>query len=270
MTADGHRSGCDGGHGSPLQLRAELGDRGLPYRSRFCYIHSMLPEHRSFVIRGEDGQEYGPVDLKELRDWVQENRAGIGTEVRRDEPSAAWHPWQTYPELVALLAEVQVTSPVPEQAAVVLAPYLRRIVAFALDIFLAALLAYPLVYLLSMETGIPDLEERFLLAALHPELQQPQDVMTYGMIGNLISNGMLLLYFTGFLAAHGQTPAKAIFRLRVVDANGSKPTLLKSLFRALVLLLSMSLLCLPLTYVFFNPQRRALHDIIAGTWVVEA
>src|SRR5271156_1050378 len=99
----------------------------------------MLPENPTFVIRGDDGQEYGPVDLQELREWVQENRAGLGTEVRRDEPNASWHPWQNFPELIALLAEVHVTSPVPGQPALVIAPLWRRLAAFVLDFILAVI-----------------------------------------------------------------------------------------------------------------------------------
>ena len=99
----------------------------------------MLPEKHSFWIRGEDGQEYGPVDLDELRDWVQENRAGLGTEVRLDEPGAPWNPWQNYPELVALLAEVHVTSPVPGQPGLVIARLGRRMAAFALDLVLISI-----------------------------------------------------------------------------------------------------------------------------------
>src|ERR1035441_8580028 len=100
----------------------------------------MLPEKNSFWIRGDDGQEYGPVDLNGLRDWVQENRAGLGTEVRLDEPDAPWHPWQNYPELVALLAEVHVTSPVPGQPGMVIASVGRRVIAFALDLILISIL----------------------------------------------------------------------------------------------------------------------------------
>src|SRR5476651_1741553 len=107
----------------------------------------MLPENHSFWIRGDDGQEYGPVDLDELRDWVRENRAGLGTEVRLDElnADAPWHPWQNYPELVALLAEAQATSPVPGQPGLVIAPIWRRAVAWMMDIMLLAILLNPVV-----------------------------------------------------------------------------------------------------------------------------
>ena len=86
----------------------------------------------------------------------------------------------------------------------------------------------------------------------------------------MISDVVLALYFTGFHAAHGQTPAKALLRLRVVDSSGQKPGLAKALLRALALIFSMSLFFIPLVYAFLNPQRRTLHDFVAGTYVVKA
>jgi uncharacterized RDD family membrane protein YckC len=235
----------------------------------------MLPETHSFLIRGEDGQEYGPVNLEELRDWVQENRAGLGTEVRLDEPNAPWHPWQNYPELVALLAEVHVTSPVPGQPGLVLAPVWRRMIAYGLDLILAFGWYLPIFMTVAL-TCLPDFCVRYALyinamsVAPQPTFA-PFELLSYeqvtiGMIFNLV----LALFFTGFHIAHGQTPAKALLRLRVVDQFGQKPGPLKAFLRAFVMICSMSLLFLPIAYAFFNPQRRALHDFIAGTYVVEA
>jgi uncharacterized RDD family membrane protein YckC len=229
----------------------------------------MLPENPSFLIRGEDGQEYGPVDLAELRDWVQENRAGIGTDVRLAEPNAIWQPWQRYPELVALLAEVQVTSPIPGKPGLILAPLGRRMAAFALDLVLISILATPVLLTLAI-IFLPDWFVQYVVVTSQPPFTPPDLPLYPKLFANLLSDLMLALYFSGFHAAHGKTPAKALFRLRVVDSSGQKPDLLKSALRALVLIFSMGLLFLPLTYAFFNPQRRALHDFIAGTYVIEA
>jgi uncharacterized RDD family membrane protein YckC len=230
----------------------------------------MLPENNDFFVRGEDGEEYGPVGLDELRSWVTENRAGLGTEVRRDAPGAQWNPWQNYPELVALLAEVHVTSPVPGIPGLAIAPAGRRIGAFVLDLILINILAYPLLYVVKTTSGIPNLEEQFMQLLFQPENPVSPEVVFYAVISNLISYTVMALYFAGFHAIHGQTPAKGLLRLRVVDQSGAKPGPLKAFFRALVLILSMSLFGLPLVYAFFNPQRRALHDLVANTYVVEA
>lgn len=229
----------------------------------------MLPESRSFYIRGDDGVEYGPADLVELREWVKENRAGLGTEVRRDDVNGSWDTWQSYPELVALLAEVHVTSPVPGVPGLALAPFGRRVLAFGLDFILAAILATPLIFVLALGSGIPDLQREAFYFMTHPEEPAPDAILLYAKIGNLISSTILFLYFAGFIAAHGRTPSKSIFRIHVVDQFGMKPNVLRSAVRAIVLLFSMNILFIPLVWAFFNPQRRALHDYVAGTYVVE-
>lgn len=227
----------------------------------------MLPENRSFFIRGEDGEEYGPVDLDELRDWVRENRAGLGTEVRFDEPGAPWQPWQEYPELIALLAEVHVTSPVPGLPEAVLAPLWRRLVAWVIDIMFLAILLNP--FQLLLDHVIPMNE--ILQATANPALLQTMPTpMLYQVAAFIIlDNACLVLYFTICHATYGKTPAKALLRIRVVDPNGHKPTALKAFIRALALVFSVNLL-FPLLYVFLNPQRRALHDLVANTCVVES
>jgi len=201
---------------------------------------------------------------------VRENRAGLGTDVKRDEPGAAWQPWQTHPELVALLAQAHATALPPGPLGLVIAPMGRRMLAFALDFFLASLLSMPPAYVLASLSGYPDLEMRYLAAAFQPDQAAPPNIVFYGLLTQVISQVVFVLYFAGFIAAHGQTPGKSLFRLRVMTAAGQKPYFVKALVRALVLAFSTNLLFLPMIYAFFNPQRRALHDLIAGTCVVEA
>ncbi len=220
------------------------------------------------MVRGDDGLEYGPVDLDELREWVRENRAGLGTDVRLDETGASWHPWQSYPELVALLAEAHATSPVPGIPGLVLAPMGRRIAAFALDLVLIFFIWTPVWTALAFAL-MPDFLGEVVAASL-AHLTPPQMPLHDYVITSLVFDSIVAFYFGGFQAAHGQTPAKALLRLRVVDQFGQKPSLVKSLLRALVLVFCMGLFFLPLAYAFLNPQRRALHDFVADTCVVEA
>lgn len=229
----------------------------------------MLPENRTFLIRGDDGEEYGPVDMAELREWVQENRAGLGMVVRLDEPGSLWQPWQYYPELVALLAEARITSPVPNQPGLVIAPLGKRILAGAADLVLAYFLMIPIFIVLTLVYA-PDWYIQFTLALVRAQNSMPPAPFDYMLLVNLILHMGLAAYMAGFHAAHGQTPAKAILHLRVVDQNGEKPRFTRSLLRGLILVFSLSLYGIPLTYAFFNPQRRTFHDFIAGTYVVEA
>ncbi len=229
----------------------------------------MLPENRAFIIRGDDGEEYGPVDMDALREWVRENRAGLGTVVRQDEPGALWQPWQYYPELVTLLAEAHATSPVPGQPGLVIAPMRKRILACLIDLILSYILVVPILFIVTLIYA-PDWYIQCTLALARAQTPLPEAPFRYGLFVTLLSQLGLMLYMAGFHATHGKTPAKAIFRIRVVDQNGNKPSFTKSVLRALAMVVSLSFYGIPIAYAFFNPQRRAFHDFVAGTYVVEA
>jgi uncharacterized RDD family membrane protein YckC len=229
----------------------------------------MLPENPMFLVRGDDGQEYGPVGLDELRDWVQENRAGLGTEMKRDEPNGTWQPWQNYPELIALLAEVSVTSPVAGLPSVALAPLGRRVLAFLLDLIASYVLFLPIILVLAF-AFLPDWLIQSAVAASrvpYVPVEPPPQVET---IFQSCYAFVLLVYFGVYLAVYGRTPGQALLRLRVIGPDGQKPSPLRALARTLALVFSIFVCFLPMTFAFFNPQRRALHDLIAATCVVEA
>jgi uncharacterized RDD family membrane protein YckC len=228
----------------------------------------MLPENPTFFVRGDDGLEYGPVDLAELREWVQENRAGIGTDVKRDEPNAPWQPWQSHPELVALLAEVTGTTPPVGPVADVIAPMGRRTLAFVLDFLLISILATPILAVCAF-LFLPDWVSQYQVAVTTPPFIPPELPSAAEGVADVVADAVFVLYFTLFQAIHAMTPAKQLFRLRVVDAEGHAPNFVQAFWRSVVLIFSMNLLFLPMLYAFLNPQRRALHDIIAGTYVVE-
>ena len=231
-----------------------------------------MSDNDGYWVRGEDGGEYGPVELAELREWVGENRVGLGTEVRLDAPEGLWRPWQYYPELVALLAEVGILglpSDVP-----VLAPVGRRAAAFFLDLvlsFVLVLILWLMIYwLLPAETiGRMILYTQAVLQDLPPP-PTPTFPRWFEVWANVIFIGVPALYYTGFHAVHGRTPAKSIFRIQVTDAQGRKPAFGRALIRALILVISVYFFYgIPLLYAFFNPQRRALHDLASDTYVVE-
>jgi uncharacterized RDD family membrane protein YckC len=235
------------------------------------YKTGMLPQKREFLIQGEDGTEYGPAGLEELRDWVRENRAGLGSFVRLDEPGAIWEPWQHYPELVALLAEAKATS---RGAGLTIAPLGRRVLAGIADVVLGYILALPIifvVFVISLIT-VPDLPGQMIQFYLHPQNPVPEPLVIYLVeVSNLIYCGVLTLYMAGFQAAHGRTPAKALMHLRVAAPDGGNPPLIRSLLRGLLFSLSVIYLyCFPLLYLMLSPHRRAFHDYAADTCVVEA
>ena len=235
-----------------------------------------MAESTAYFVRGDDGEEYGPVGLAELREWVAENRVGLGTSVRSDAPESRWSAWQHYPELVALLAEVRAVG--GPSALPVLAPMVRRIGALICDLFLSLLLALGTLAIayafLPREVVLQQAQFwiQFYEAnaqGLNPTGEPPALPEWYMIAGEVISFVLPLLYFTCFNAAHGRTPGKSILHLQVVDGQGRKPSFRMALVRGLILMVCVKLWGIPLIYAFFNPQRRALHDIAAGTYVVE-
>jgi uncharacterized RDD family membrane protein YckC len=77
-----------------------------------------------------------------------------------------------------------------------------------------------------------------------------------------------LAYFAGSWAVTGATPGMALFGLRVVRPDGTAAPVLAAVIRALTFPLSLALFGLGFLGILFQRQRRALHDLLAGTAVV--
>ena len=61
---------------------------------------------------GADGQQYGPVNIDQIRQWIAENRLRADTLVQA-EGSLDWKPLHTFPELAAELKSVPPTITPP-------------------------------------------------------------------------------------------------------------------------------------------------------------
>lgn len=92
-------------------------------------------------------------------------------------------------------------------------------------------------------------------------------------LGSLLMRAAPFLVMSGlyvflFSTLTGSTPGQKLLRLRVVDARGEPPPA----WRAAVRLLGLGLGLLPAAlgplWAVFDMERRALHDHLAGTWLV--
>lgn len=75
-------------------------------------------------------------------------------------------------------------------------------------------------------------------------------------------------YFGGSWGFTGRTLGMALLGLKVVRPDGSRASVPSIVVRTLVFSLSVALLGLGFLFILFHSQRRALHDLIAGTAVV--
>ena len=67
-----------------------------------------------------------------------------------------------------------------------------------------------------------------------------------------------------------RAPGKRLLGLMVIDVYGERPGLARTLLRTSGYLVSAALFSLGFLWIGFDRERRALHDWLAGTYVVLA
>jgi uncharacterized RDD family membrane protein YckC len=140
------------------------------------------------------------------------------------------------------------------------APFVRRATAFLIDLALINILGFclALAALYGMALGLwqsgQSLPSRELVFSLAEYAAAAWPLLVTGYFG----------YFTG---QGGQTPGKMALRIMVVTTQHTAIGLLQAWWRSLIVCAS-----LPVFAVFviavFTPQKRALHDYLAGTRVI--
>lgn len=104
----------------------------------------------------------------------------------------------------------------------------------------------------------------------------PQDAtyeQTLNLLNSLFSYVILLkiIYQTFFVWYYGATPGKIVFKIRVISTiDLENPSLIYSLNRAIVRIISESLFYVGFLWALTNPKRETWHDKVAKTLVVNA
>jgi uncharacterized RDD family membrane protein YckC len=148
------------------------------------------------------------------------------------------------------------------------AGFWRRSLAAALD----GLLLLPLVLLFGGVTSalaghaLPRLAELGFGYVVHLAV----DGGLAGRVALAVAVVVALLYETLFLSTTGQTPGMRLVGLRVIDAWGEPPSVTRTLWRIVGLALSIALFCGGYLWIAFSREKRGLHDLIAGTYVIRA
>lgn len=119
-----------------------------------------------------------------------------------------------------------------------------------------------------MVAGPLERNQRILaeLKADKPDLRQAVKDLASLLVVDVSVN---FAYFAAFNALRGATPGKRMFGLRIVRLDGENIGLRKAIVRQLMSGLSLyCLLGFGHLLVAFTPERRAVHDLVAGTQVV--
>jgi len=141
------------------------------------------------------------------------------------------------------------------------APHVGRLIAYIVDGFLIAILVIvAFIVLIPLLVVGSNTQSNAVLGT---------SVFLYLLVPILIS----VVYFPFFWARSGQTPGMRIFRLRVVrDADGGKIGGGTAILRWIGLAFIDSIVFgipLGLIWILVDQRRRAWHDLIAGTCVIE-
>ena len=161
-----------------------------------------------------------------------------------------------------------INSPLPENPPEGLRPsgILRRTGATIVDMVIycgmCTLLAYPVSRTLDWPTAVED------PSALFRALSEPAFVAhAAGILGLWIA--LWWCYFAVGWGLVGATPGKLCFGLRIVDHRGRRPIgLSRAFLRLAAYSVSSVTFGLGHTLIVLRPDHRALHDLLAGTWVV--
>jgi uncharacterized RDD family membrane protein YckC len=142
----------------------------------------------------------------------------------------------------------------------------RRLVAAIIDAVLVVLVASAVTAGAALVLGVPfprwkELGPDLLLAGL-----LDRNPMAVGAAGLFLGIGALYHIYLGGIT--GQTVGKRLMRLRVIGARGTPPGPLGGIVRFVTLVLSVLPAGLGWLWCLFDRERRALHDHLAGTYVI--
>ena len=135
-----------------------------------------------------------------------------------------------------------------------------RLGAFFIDTIIMVLIAIILIYVSGIYESLSELESISLLKRV-----------IIGLIGSiffLIINGKLLI-------SYGQTVGKKILRIKIVTLDGQLPNIKTLIFKRYALFLFIQHIPIIGQFIsminplfIFNKEKRCLHDLVAGTKVI--
>ncbi|MGC1549487.1 MAG: RDD family protein [Rhodanobacter sp.] len=227
---------------------------------------------------GRDGERHGPYKEEDVREWL---RSG---QVSRDD--LGWYEgladWQ--PLSVLFADEVRSTPPaftapaapsaLPQTTASSLEDYAgfwKRVAAYILDYIVLFIPGKLIGSMFGDGTAEATLQQAISSAANNPEMQYAAfDQYFHAMWPAMVLTTVVVwLYFALCESSAWQaTVGKLALGIRVTDMQGKRISIPRALGRYPAKVLSFFILLFGVLMVAFTPRKQGLHDLIAGTLVL--
>jgi uncharacterized RDD family membrane protein YckC len=216
-----------------------------------------------YKIIGGDGAEYGPATLEEIRSWIRDGRVAWMSRVWRSD-LASWSQADRYSELRGDLARLQEAT-----AARTIRPcgFWARLAAHILDQLIWGIIFFAVWTPIAQARhwSLPIFPRELTDATAEQFRQQMALWMDRAMP---VLYPVYLLYDVLLTGRYGATLGKMAVGARVTLVDGSPIGYNRALLRWLASRLSDLTFCLGYLLIALRSDKRAMHDLLAGTKVV--
>ncbi|HKR76740.1 MAG TPA: RDD family protein [Rhodanobacter sp.] len=228
---------------------------------------------------GRDGERHGPYKEEDVRQWLRNGQVK-GSDLAWREGLADWQPLSTlFPDVTpdaAPAADNPYSAPsapmqnLPQTTAAALedhAGFWKRVAAYILD----AILLYIVFRVIGTFFGVSAAQETMKQEMLGGiSFMQAYEHFYSGMWPyTLLTTALTWLYFAFCESSAWQaTVGKLALGIRVTDMQGARIGFPRALGRYLAKYLSAIILCIGFIMVAFTRRKQGLHDLIAGTLVL--
>jgi uncharacterized RDD family membrane protein YckC len=221
-----------------------------------------------YKIIGGDGAEYGPASLAELQDWIRDGRVARATQVWRDDLSR-WSPADRYVELQTDLTRLHATNQTIAQSLTRPAGFWARLGAYLLDraalLPIFAILWFPIANAEHWQTTPPPLPTQLTEDSVQ---KFETDCAGWADREFIVWLPLLMVYEVFFNGRFGATLGKMAIGARIRQADGGRLTYSRAMLRWWAERLSEFMFYAGFLIIAIRPDKRGLHDLLAGTKVV--
>ena len=226
----------------------------------------IINSQREYKIIGGDDAEYGPASLDELKSWIRDGRVADKTKVWRSD-LAMWSPADRYTELHEALARLNAATSIAADRAARPTGFWARLGAYMIDHVLLTLLFAAVWIPIANERHwpMPELPKDSSAAAT----QQFRDQFNVWLDRALpVFYPIFLIYDVLLNGRFGATIGKMAIGAKITMADGSPIGYGRALLRWCAARLSDISLFTGYLLIVVRADKRALHDLLAGTKVI--